>query len=107
MKERLFVFRKYKHEEGNKRVLHPKLIVDVKNNQYGYMGLTSSIKSGHHKNYEMKKNPQKGKSKKSYLRKDIRYSSKKDFSEILNDYHLYSEDKEFVINFVNEHKKKK
>lgn len=71
------------------------------------MGLTSSSKSGHHKNYEMKKNPQKDKTNKSYLRKDIRYSNKIEFSDILDDYHLSKEDKKFVIDFVNKHKKKK
>lgn len=106
-KEKLYVFRRYKLEEGNKKLKHPKLIVDSNNKQYGYMGLTSSDKRGHHKNYEMKHNPQKGKTSKSYLRKDIRYSNKKDFENVLRNYHLSEEDRKFVIDYVNKHKKKK
>ena len=106
-KEKLYVFRRYKLKQGNKNVRHPKLIVDSKEDQYGYMGLTSSDRRGHHKNYLLKNNPQKGQLGKSYLRTDIVYDKKKMFSEILNDYHLSIEDKKYVIEFVNKHKKKK
>ena len=59
-KTSLFKFRRYKKEEGGKvkRAKHPKLIVDEKKDNYGFMGLTESQKRGHHRNLELKKNPQ-------------------------------------------------
>jgi len=106
-KEKLYVFRRYKKKQGAKNVRHPKLIVDSIKDKYGHLGLTSSSKTGHHKNYEMQHNPQKGKTTKSYLRKSLEYDDKELFGEILNDYKLSKEDKEYVIDFVNKHKKKK
>ena len=107
MKEKIFVFRKYKRKQGKKNVRHPKLIVESKKDEYGFMGLTSSNKTGHHKNYKLIKNPQKNNNKTSYLRKSIEYDKKKMFSDILDEYNLSKEDKKYVINYVNKHKKKK
>lgn len=104
---KLYVFRRYKKKEGNKNVRHPKLIIDETSSKYGYMGLTSSQKTGHHKNYEMHKNPQRGNKNKSYLRKSINYDLKEKFSKILDDYHLSEEDKQYIIDYINKHKKKK
>lgn len=102
----MFVFRRYKKKQGKKFVRHPKLIVDSKDNQYGYLGLTESDKDGHHSNFKIK-NPQKGKCGDSYLRKRIEYDYKRMFSEILDDYNLSKKDKEHIINYLNKHKKKK
>ena len=49
----------------------------------------------------------KGKSGDSYLRKRIKYDNKRMFSNILDNYNLSKEDKKFVIDFINKHKKKK
>lgn len=107
MKEKLYVFRRYKKKQGNKNVRHPKLIVASINDEYGFMGLTSSDKTGHYKNYKLKHNPQKNKNSTSYLRNTIEYDKKKMFGDILDDYKLSKKDKKFIINYVNKHKKKK
>lgn len=51
----MFSFRRYNKIEGGKkkRAKHPKLIVDKKGDEYGFMGLTESPKRGHHKNIEI------------------------------------------------------
>lgn len=89
-----------------KRAKHPKLIVDDINNKYGFMGLTESEKRGHHKNIPLKKNPQKGKKEKSYLRDELRYDDKKYFGEILSDYNLSDEDIQTVMKYLERKKKK-
>lgn len=72
------------------------------------MGLTSSKTKGRgHKNLALIKNPQKGNNKKAYLRRKIEYDLKTKFSEILKDYQLSPEDIEFIIKYVNDHKKEK
>ena len=105
-KNKLYYFRRYKKFEGDKSVRHPKLIVDEKNDEYGYMGLTSSKKSGGHYNIPLKINPQKNAKNKSYLRKNIDYDKKNKFGEILNKYNLSEEDKKYIIDYVNRHKKR-
>lgn len=104
-KEKLYVFRRYKKKQGMKNVRHPKLIVDSTKDKYGHLGLTESKYDGNHHNIPID-NPQKGKVGKSYLRKSLEYDDKKLFGEILDDYKLSKKDKEYVINFVNKHKKK-
>lgn len=105
MKEKLYVFRRYKKKQGNKNVRHPKIIVASFKDEYGFMGLTESKKDGHHYNIPIT-DPQR-KAKKSYIRKEIVYDKKKMFSDILDDYNLSKKDKKYIINYVNKHKKKK
>ena len=81
--------------------------MDENDDEYGYMGLTSAKKSGGHYNIPLKINPQKNINKKSYLRKSIDYDRKNKFSEILDEYNLSKEDKDYIIEYVNKHKKKK
>ena len=107
MNKNIYHFRRYKKKEGSKNVRHPKLIVDEKENEYGYMGLTSSKKSGKHYNIPLSTNPQKGKKDKAYIRKSIDYDLKSKFSKLLDDYNLSDEDKKYIIDYVNKHKKKK
>ncbi|MCI8988956.1 MAG: hypothetical protein HFK05_04290 [Clostridia bacterium] len=109
VKTSLFKFRRYKKEEGGKvkRAKHPKLIVDEKKDNYGFMGLTESQKRGHHRNLELKKNPQKGKTKTAYLRDEVRYDNKQNFGKILEDYNLSNEDKKAVLEYLKRRKKKK
>ena len=71
------------------------------------MGLTESPKRGHHKNIELKKNPQKHKTNKAYLRDEVRYDDKNNFGEILENYKLSDEDKKAVIAYIEKRKKKK
>ena len=105
--KKLYVFRKYKIKQGRKRTRHPKLIVDETSNDYGYMGLTSSKTKGRgHNNLPLKHNPQKGNNKQAYLRRKIEYDLKNNFEQILDDYQLSEEDKQFVIDYVNRHKKR-
>ncbi len=103
------VFRRLKKEEGNekKKVKHPKLIVEEKEDKYGYMGLTSSKKKGHHANIPLVKNPQKGAKGKSYIRKELREDKKENFGKILENYNLSKQDKKAIIEFIEKRKKKK
>lgn len=105
----LFSFRKYKKIEGGKtkKGKHPKLIVDENKTEFGFMGLTESNKRGHHKNIELLKNPEKGNTKPAFIRKELRYDSKDNFSEILESYHLTEKDKENILNYLKKLKKKK
>ena len=105
--EKMFVFRKYKKGQGKKNVKHPKLIVDSIKNEYGFMGLTTSSKKGRgHNNIILKKNPQKGNTNNSYLRRKIEYDDKTLFEEILHNYELSEEDICFLVQYVEKHKKR-
>ncbi len=108
-KEKLFNFRKYKKIEGGitKRAKHPKLIVDENKTQFGFMGLTESKKRGHHSNIDLDENPQKNNNSKAYIRKELRYDEKVNFSSVLNNYNLSSEDKKKIIAYLKKIKKKK
>ena len=108
----LYKFRKYLKVQGKKKLKHPKLIVDEFDEQFGFMGLTSSKYKGRgHKNIELCKNPQiiKGFRRKdpSFLRRKIEYDFKNQFSEILDDYILSDEDKKRLKQYVELHKKKR
>lgn len=105
----LFTFRRYKKEEGGKvkKSKHPKLIVDERDKEYGFMGLTSSPERGNHKNILLSQNPQKGKTEKSYIRNELRYDDKKHFSKPLPDYKLAKEDKELIEARFKKQKEKK
>lgn len=102
-------FRRYKFDEGGKtkKAKHPKLVVEKQGNDYGFMGLTESSKRGHHNNLPLKKNPQRGKTSPSYLRKELRYDSTEHFGDILENYNLSSEDKQSVLTYVEQLKQKK
>ena len=102
----MFEFRRYKKKEGKKQVRHPKLIVDEDKTNYGYMGLTENKKNGHHSNIPLERNPKKNDSRPAYLRKDIRYDSKTRFGKILDDYNLSQKDKQYIIDYVEKHKKR-
>ncbi len=102
-------FRRYKFEEGgkNKKAKHPKLIIERKDDTFGFLGLTKSHKRGHHSNLPLLKNPQKGNANPAYLRDDLRYESTKRFEEILTDYRLSREDKKRVLAYIEYLKAKK
>ena len=106
-KSKLFTFQRYKKIEGSdtKRAKHPKLIVDEEAEKYGYMGLTESEKQGNHKNIPLTKNPKKGDKRPAYLRQELRYDTKDSFVELEN-YHLAQEDKQTVLQWLAEKKKK-
>ena len=108
----LYKFRKYLKVQGKKKLKHPKLIVDEFDEQFGFMGLTSSKYKGRgHKNIQLGMNPQiiNGVRKKdsSFLRRKIEYDFKNQFSEILNNYILSDEDKNRLRQYVEMHKKKR
>lgn len=102
----LFVFRRYKKEEGGEstKAKHPKLIVDEQNQDYGFMGLTKSPKRGNHNNIKID-NPQKNNTEDSYIRKELRYDNKKYFGEILTDYVLSEKDIEKILEFLEDKKR--
>lgn len=102
----LFDFRRYKKRQGNSYERHPKLIVDEKSTQYGYMGLTESkYKGKHHRNIPIS-NPKKGDNRPSYLRRKIEYDTKNNFGDVLVDYRLSDEDIDKIIKYLNKHVKK-
>lgn len=105
----LFKFRRYKKPEGKigAKAKHPKLIVEEIDNEYSFMGLTKSEKSGHHKNIALEKNPKKGDKRKAYLRKELRHDKTSNFGDILENYNLSEVDKEKVIEYIKKIKKKK
>ncbi len=102
-------FRRYKFEEGGKKkkAKHPKLIVERDGGKFGFMGLTESKKRGHHNNFHLRKNPQRGHSEPAYIREELRYDSTENFSKILSDYNLSKEDKKRVLEFAQKLKQKK
>ena len=101
-------FRRYKKVEGGrkKRAKHPKLIVEQRGNQYGFMGLTESPKRGHHSNIPLQDNPQKGRTTPAYIREELRYDSVEHFSEILQDYQLSPRDVRRIEKILQKYKKK-
>lgn len=108
----LFKFKKYKKKQGQKKVKHPKLIVDDYGNEYGFMGLTSQKRKGKgHNNYPLKYNPEivngERKTEKAYLRRKVEYDNKKKFGAISKNYVLHDEDKKDLIPIVNRRKKKR
>ena len=106
-KNELFKFRRYKKFEGgaNNKQQHPKLIVEVTEDEYGYMGLTESKKHGRTNNMPIK-NPKKGDKRKSYIRKEVRHDKKENFYEILKEYKLSKKDKKAIIKYLENRKKK-
>lgn len=103
-KNKLFTFRRYKKKESGKR--HPKLIVSDTGSNFGFMGLTESERKGHHRNIPLSRNPKKNDKRPAYLRKEIRFDNKDNFSEILDNYNLSVKDKKYIIEFVKTHKKR-
>ncbi|MBO5328602.1 MAG: hypothetical protein J6B04_05475 [Clostridia bacterium] len=71
------------------------------------MGLTESAKRGHHKNIELSKNPEKGKTDLAYIRDELRYDNKKNFSSPLPNYKLSDKDTAKIQAAVEKHKQKK
>lgn len=103
----LFNFRRYKKKEGKSKKRHPKLIVYENSSSYGYMGLTENkLRGKHHYNIPLKKNPKSKDNRTAYLRKQIDYDIKENFSGVLKDYNLSKEDKKFIIDYVNKRIKK-
>ena len=104
----MYEFRKYKIKQGNKKVRHPKLIVDEYEDEYGFLGLTSrKCKGKDHNNFPLIFNPKFGNDGKrlktnSYLRRKVEYDKKTNFTGILMDYTLSEIDKmrvnEYIIN---------
>ena len=103
----MFTFRKYNKTEGGKKKKgkHPKLIVDKKGNQFGFMGLTESKKRGRHNNVPIK-NPQQGNSAPAYIRDELRYDHKDFFGEPLADYELHESDLNKILFILNKRKEK-
>ena len=104
----LYNFRRYKKIEGGKikKAKHPKLIVDENQFDFGFMGLTESLKRGHHKNIELVKNPKKGDKRIAYIRNELRYDNKENFGSVLENYKLSNKDKQRIIEILKNRKKK-
>ena len=115
-KSALFTFRRYKKKEGNKKAMHPKLIVGESDANFDFMGLTSEEKKGKkskRKNILLHKNPdlnakkdKNGETEKSYLRRKVETDYKAMFydSEV-KDYKLSSEDRKMIEHYLKQKKK--
>ena len=104
----LFTFRRYKKDEGNstKKSKHPKLIVDEENNEFGFMGITHKRKRGNHNNIPLNHNPNSTDPEDSYVRLELRYDKKKNFSEPINEYVLHESDLLKLIPYIEKLKRK-
>lgn len=60
---------------------HPAYIVDEEGNTYVFHRVTSSEKSGHHKNWKVDPNPDKDKKTPMYIVKQEQQDKKKNFSK--------------------------
>ena len=105
----LFTFRRYKKEEGNKvkKSKHPKLIVDETSNNFGFMGITHERKRGNHKNFPLTKNPDPLDKEPSFVRLELRYDKKKNFSEPIVNYVLDEKDLVKLIPYLEKLKRNK
>lgn len=63
-------FWKHQHKSNNKKGAdhHPAYVYGLKGQDYEYLGITESEKSGHHKNIPLKKNPNPRQKGPAYLR---------------------------------------
>lgn len=80
---------------------HTKLIVSEDHDDFEFLGLTESKKRGHHNNFPLLENPQKGeKEKPAYLREELRTAPKSRFGKPLDNYELSEVDKPRVSSFL-------
>ena len=86
-------FRKYK-KSG-----HPAYIVDEENEDFIFHRVTSSEKSGHHKNWKVEPNPDKNKKTPMYIVKQEQQDRKKHFDKEPLKYNA-------DLPFIKRHKKK-
>ncbi len=89
-----------------KKARHPKLITKKEYDTFEFIGLTESAKRGHHNNYPLSKNPQKGNKSPSYLRDELRSKPISSFSEPLKDYNLSKKDEALAWEIYHKRKKK-
>ena len=103
----ILIFRRYKKlEGGKKKARHPKLIIEVTDDEYIFMGLTESEKKGRHKNIELIPNPKAGDTRRAFVRKELRVDSQKQFSEILSQYELSEDSLNKIANYLENKNKK-
>lgn len=88
----------------NSRTHHNSLIGGENQKEYAYMTLTHSRLSGHKKNLELKRNPNRRDSSNAYLVKRIFIDDKKAFSPTILQLRLDQEDEEKVENWFNNNK---
>lgn len=104
---KLYVFRRYKKQQGAKKVKHPKLIVDATKKDFGYMGLTEQKKKGkNHRNILLETNPKQGDTRPAYLRRGVEYDDKNKFGQIMSNYNLSANDRKKIIEYAEAHKKR-
>lgn len=104
----ILVYRRYKKSEGSKekRAKHPKLIIEVTDDSYIFMGFTESPKKGRQNNIKLSKNPKEGDPRPAYIRKEVKQDYQGNFGKILKDYNLPEEDFEAVMQYLENRKKK-
>ncbi len=71
----------YPHFRHYKKSGHPALILSEEDDQYNFRRVTSSEKSGHHKNEKIEPNPDKRRSTPMYIVKQRQKDKKKFFSK--------------------------
>lgn len=102
-------FRSRRNKVNNKIIYHPNYIVGESETEFYSFGLTHSKKlNKKHNNYMLKLNPNKKDDKPSYLRKNLVYDKKKNYSKIkLNNYHMSNEDNNYIDFLLEKYKKKR
>ena len=107
--------RKQRHFRGKrtrvngKRIIHPHYIVGEDKDNFASLGITHDESKGKkHKNYLLSKNPEYGQSSKSYMRKEIENSSKRNYTLYkFTNYKMSSKDDDYVDKLVEKKKKYK
>ena len=73
----------FRHNNSPKSKGHPTYVYGESGNEYKYLGITHSSKSGHKKNYELLNNPNPNDTRKAYVRKQAQKDKKHFFGKLL------------------------
>ena len=104
--------RKQRHFRGKKTnvrgeiKIHPHYIVGENESKYASLGITHDDSKGKkHKNHLLSKNPEYGQSSKSYMRKEIENSSKRNYTLYkFTNYKMSTKDDDYVDKLVEKKK---
>ena len=85
---------------GSKSRGHPTYVYGESGNEYKYIGITHSAKSGHKKNYELSKNPHPKDTRKAYVRKQSQKDKKSLFGQLLEGWKFDKKDYKNVKKYM-------
>ena len=90
----------FRYNKGLKSKGHPTYVYGESGNEYKYLGITHSSKSGHKKNYELSKNPNPNDTRKAYVRKQAQKDKKSLFESPLKGWSFSSKDKQNLKKYM-------